>query len=166
MLSAAPVNGVVASLALVLLVNAAPIMARWVLGGRASWALDGGRCAPDGRPWLGHAKTWRGVIAAVALGTLAAPAMGYSAALGTAFALLAMLGDLSSSWLKRRLGIPPSGRARGLDQIPEALLPLAVLRSHFDLSWWAVALEVLGFVALALLLSKVLYRLRLRKRPY
>ena len=161
-----PVHGVIASLSLVLLVNAAPIVARWALGRRAAWPVDAGRRAPDGRPWLGPSKTWRGVVVALTAGALAAPLLGYSPVLGLEVALLAMLGDLSSSFLKRRLGIAPSGMALGLDQIPEALFALLAVREAFGLSWMEVALETGAFVVLELGLSRLLYRLHLRKRPY
>lgn len=161
-----PASAVLASLALVMAVNAAPIVARWVLGRRLASAVDAGARTRSARPWLGPTKTWRGIAAAVLSGATLAPLLGFSVATGVLTALLAMAGDLISSFLKRRLGIPPSGRALGLDQIPEALLPLAVLRERFGLPWTAVALEVCAFLLLALALSQVLFRLRLRKRPY
>lgn len=166
MLTDAPVYAVIASLGLVLLVNAAPIAARWALGRRAAWAVDAGALAPDGRPWLGPSKTWRGVLVALAAGALAAPLLGYGVAVGLGIGLLAMLGDLTSSFIKRRLGIAPSGMALGLDQIPEALFPLLAVREAFGLSWIDVALETGAFVVLELGLSRLLYRLHLRKRPY
>lgn len=155
-----------ASLLLLLIVNGAPIVAWALLGTRAAMPLDRNRLAPDGRPWLGKSKTVRGVFAGVVAGAVCAPLLGYDARLGAALGLLAMLGDLLSSFTKRRLGIPSSGMALGLDQIPEALLPLAVLRGAFGLSWSAVALEVLVFLIVELALSRLLFRLRLRKRPY
>ena len=166
MLTESPVSGIAASLLLLLVVNGAPILARRLLGARGSFPIDAHRVAPDGRPWLGPSKTVRGLVAAMLAGSLCAPVLGYSAAVGAAFGLLAMVGDLLSSFIKRRLGIASSGMALGLDQIPEALLPLAALRSIFDLSWAAVLLEVLAFLVLELLLSKLLFRLNLRKRPY
>ena len=166
MLPESPLSGVAASLLLLLVVNGAPILARWLLGARGSFPIDAHRVAPDGKPWLGPSKTVRGVVAAMLAGSICAPVLGYSVAVGATFALLAMAGDLLSSFIKRRLGIASSGMALGLDQIPEALLPLAALRSIFGLSWIAVALEVLGFLVLELLLSRILFRVRLRKRPY
>lgn len=166
MLPDSPVQGTVASLLLLLIVNGAPILARLALGPRGSVALDGGRLAPDGKPWLGPSKTLRGFVAAILAGALCAPLLGYGAGLGAAVGLLAMLGDTLSSLIKRRLGIASSGRALGLDQIPEALLPLTLLRQAFGLSWTAVALETAAFLVLELLLSQILYRLNVRKRPY
>ena len=166
MLPDSSVSGIAASLLLLLVVNGAPILARWLFGTRGSFPIDAHRLAPDGRPWLGPSKTVRGVVAAMLAGSICAPVLGYSAAVGAAFGLLAMGGDLLSSFIKRRLGVASSGMALGLDQIPEALLPLAALRNVFDLSWVAVLLELLAFLVLELLLSRILFRLHLRKRPY
>lgn len=164
--SQSAMDGFAASLLLLLVVNGAPILARGVLGARLALPLDGNRLAPDGRPWLGRSKTVRGMLAGTGAGLVFAPLLGYGALLGAAFGLLAMVGDVLSSLVKRRLGIAPSGMALGLDQIPEALLPLAVLRAAFGLSWTAIALEVLAFLVLELVLSQILYRLNLRNRPY
>lgn len=155
-----------ASLLLLLIVNGAPILARKLLGTRWSAPLDRNRIAPDGKPWLGPSKTARGVLAAILAGALCAPLLGQSAWLGATFGLLAMLGDLLSSLIKRRLGIASSGMALGLDQLPEALLPLALLRAPLGLSWGAVAGGALAFLVLELMLSQLLFRLRVRKHPY
>jgi CDP-2,3-bis-(O-geranylgeranyl)-sn-glycerol synthase len=82
------------------------------------------------------------------------------------FAAMAMLGDLLASFIKRRLAIPPSGIAPGLDQIPESLLPLLAVRGVLDLSWLQISLIVVTFIALDYLLSFVLYRLHIRQHPY
>jgi CDP-2,3-bis-(O-geranylgeranyl)-sn-glycerol synthase len=77
-----------------------------------------------------------------------------------------MVGDALSSFVKRRLGITPSGRATGIDQIPEALLPLLVIRGTLGLSWLQVAVITLVFFALEIPLARLLFRLGLRDRPY
>ncbi len=115
-------------LLLLAVANMAPIGATWLLGSRWSHPLDGGCRFVDGRPLLGPSKTWRGLAAAVLGCTVAAPLMGLPASAGAALGLLAMAGDAASSFAKRRLGIASGGRATGLDQVPEALLPLLALR--------------------------------------
>jgi CDP-2,3-bis-(O-geranylgeranyl)-sn-glycerol synthase len=62
--------------------------------------------------------------------------------------------------------LPPSSQAWGLDQIPEVLLPAWVARAWFDLGVLDVAAIVLVFFVLEVVLSKLLYRLKLRDRPY
>lgn len=77
-----------------------------------------------------------------------------------------MLGDALSSFVKRRLGIESSGRATGIDQIPEALLPLIVVRGALELSLPEVAAITLAFFVLEIPLARLFFRLGLRDRPY
>jgi len=146
--------------------NAAPIAARRLLGTRWNAPLDGGLRFVDGRPLLGPAKTVRGVAASVLAGTLAAALLGWPAALGATLAAAAMAGDALSSFVKRRLGIAPSGRATGLDQVPEALLPLLAVRGALDLSWLEVAAVTAAFFTLQRPVAWLAHRLGLHERPY
>ena len=151
---------------LLVVVNGAPIMARRLLGERLSQPLDGGLRLTDGRRLFGDSKTWRGIVAGMLGGAIAAPLLGYPALTGIAFGLLAMLGDLASSFVKRRLGLAPSSQTLGLDQIPESALPLWFTRESTGLSsdqiWTIVAL----FILAELFISRVLFILGIRKRPY
>jgi CDP-diglyceride synthetase len=157
---------VYSALLLLLIANGAPVVAWKLLGARFGYPLDGGAVLGDGRRLFGPSKTIRGVVAAVAASALAATMLGVEATTGALLGLWAMAGDLASSLVKRRLGIAPSAMAVGLDQIPESLLPLLALRARLDLQWTGVAEVILAFVVLELLLSQVLFRLHLRKRPY
>lgn len=146
--------------------NSAPIVAKHLLGMRWSAPLDAGWRFFDGRPLLGSSKTVRGFFSAVAGAAIAAALLGFSLALGAEIGALAMVGDALSSFVKRRLGITQSGRATGIDQIPEALLPLLVIRGTLALSLLQVAAITLAFFALEIPLARLLFRLRLRDRPY
>ena len=97
---------------------------------------------------------------------LAATLFGLPAVVGVVIGLAAMLGDLLSSFVKRRLGMASSSMAFGLDQIPEAWLPLLAVSSLFELTRSVIAGIVAGFVVLELALSRLLYWLGIRKRPY
>ena len=154
-------------LLLLITANAAPVLAADIFKSRAAWALDGGLCFVDGRPWFGAAKTWRGVISALLASGLLAEILGLGWQLGTSFGALAMAGDLLSSFLKRRVGIAVSGRAWLLDQLPESALPVLLLQQPLGLTslWQALGVIAL-FLILDITLSPLLYRLRLRKRPY
>ncbi|UCE88799.1 MAG: CDP-archaeol synthase [Pseudomonadota bacterium] len=155
------------SLLLLLVANGAPIAARQLLPGkRAALPLDAGKTFVDGHPVFGASKTVRGLLAALTATTITAVVMGLSWQLGLLTGALAMCGDLMSSFIKRRMGLAPSTRATGLDQIPEALLPLLVLRMPLALTVWDIAVVVAAFVATDVLLSRVLFRLHIRKRPY
>ena len=153
-------------LLLLMIANGAPIVAHWLFGRYGGSPLDGGWCLSDGQPLFGKSKTLRGILAALLLTTLAALMMNMIWPLALLLAFFAMLGDLLSSFIKRRLAMPTSSRALGLDQIPESLLPLLACRSVFDLSWPDLVLLVLLFLLADLLLSRWLYRLHIRKHPY
>ena len=136
------------------------------MGGHFSYPLDAGFCIPDGQRLLGSTKTYRGLLAAIVATLIAAPILGFSATIGVGVALSAMVGDLLSSFVKRRLGMPSSSKALGLDQIPESLLPLLICREMLNLAWPDVAMLVLLFLFFELLISRFLFRFHLRNRPY
>lgn len=136
------------------------------MGARFGQALDGGITLADGRPLFGSTKTVRGVLAAVALTAAAASALGAGLGVGAMIGAFAMLGDLGSSFVKRRLGIRSSDMAAIVDHVPEALLPAVVVAPLLDLSVADVAIVVALFQLLEMPLSLVLFRLRIRRRPY
>lgn len=146
--------------------NGAPILLRWLLEGRDARPVDGGRVFTDGRPLFGPSKTFSGLIAALVTTSFIAWLLDWSPLTGAYIGSLAMAGDLLSSFIKRRLAIPPSGMAPGLDQIPESLLPLIGVRGLFDLNWVQIFILVVIFIALDYVLSCLLYLLHIRKHPY
>ena len=150
---------------LLLTANGSPIVVRNLLGRRLDSPLDGGRTWSDGRSLLGASKTWRGLIASVLATSLLAPLLGWSWQLGTTIGVFAMLGDTLSSFIKRRLGLPSSAMAPGLDHIPDSLLPLLACKSQLQLSWTQVVLLSLGFMVANLLLSRLLQRVGIRRPP-
>ena len=122
------------ALVLLALANGSPIIATRIFGRTFSRPLDGNAKFVDGRPLLGTSKTVRGIIVALLVTALAAPLLGLEWRIGLLIGATAMAGDLFSSFLKRRLGLPPSSRAIGLDQIPESLFPLLACYSALSLS--------------------------------
>src|SRR5207237_10456263 len=100
------------------------VIAKKMLCGHYSYPLDGNLTFADARPVLGRSKTIRGVALAVLVTTASASLIGLGWRTGLLVGSFAMAGDLFSSFCKRRLGLPSSSRASGLDQLPEALLPL------------------------------------------
>lgn len=163
-------------LLLIILANGSPILAQKLLGKRWQRAVDGGHCLQDGKPWFGPAKTWRGIVAACVVTPLAASALHFPFIIGVLIAVSAMLGDLLSSFIKRRLGLASSSMALALDQIPESFLPLFLIKLFAQsllppalqdtMSWAMVWQVVLMFFIVELLLSKILYYLHIRKQPY
>src|SRR5690606_6647640 len=118
-----------------------------LLGQRANWRIDGGVTLADGRALFGATKTWRGLVGSMLATTSLAVLLGLGWRVGLLVAAGAMLGDLLSSFSKRRLGFASSARAPGLDQLPEALLPALGLFYFFSFPWWVLLIATLLFVA-------------------
>lgn len=146
--------------------NGVPIIARKWLGARLGAPLDGGLKGFDGRPLLGTSKTIRGLVLSILCTALVAPVLGMQVVLGAGLASASMVGDLTSSFIKRRLGLRAHSQAFGLDQVPESLLPLLLLQQPLGLGYGDIALLVALFVLFELLLSRALYKLHIRDRPY
>jgi len=146
--------------------NSAPIAARRLLADRWAAPLDGGLNFVDGRPLLGPGKTIRGVAAAVVATALASWALGMSPQVGALLGAVSMAGDALASFVKRRLGVAPSGRATGLDQVPESLLPLLAVQGMLDLSAVQILAVTVAFFVLEIPLARWAFRLGLRERPY
>src|SRR5262249_41224688 len=97
----------------------------------------------------GRSSAPRRRSAGVVLGALAsaagAPPIGLEPEIGALVGGLAMAGDLLSSFVKRRVDMPPSGRASGLDQIQESLLPLLACGNSLSLTIADIVVGVLLF---------------------
>jgi len=153
-------------LILLMLANGTPVVAKKMVGRHYSYPLDANLTFADGRPVLGRSKTIRGVVLAVLVTTAGASLIGLGWKTGLLVGSFAMAGDLFSSFCKRRLGLPSSSRASGLDQIPEALLPLLACRNLLALTAADIVVCVVMFVIGEVVLSRLLYAFRLRDRPY
>ena len=153
-------------LALLTLANGAPVIAKRILGTYFLHPIDFGFKWFDGRRVLGRSKTFRGILASIVACSAGGIVLGVNLATSTTVALGAMFGDALASFLKRRLGIEPSGRAFGLDYIPEALVPTLTLTYILNLTAADVVIIVVVFCLGAAGLSPLLYRLGIRDRPY
>jgi CDP-diglyceride synthetase len=153
-------------LILLSLANGSPVIAKRILGEAYATPIDGNARFIDGRALFGRSKTIRGIVVSLLVTALAALLIGLQFKFGLLVAAAAMVGDLLSSFLKRRFGLAPSSRATGLDQIPEALFPLLACRSAFSLTAIDIAAGCVIFFVGEVLLSHLFFRLRLRDRPY
>lgn len=153
-------------LMLIIIANGAPILIRWLLNDSFDLAVDFGQTLVDKKRLFGTSKTWRGIISSLLVTSFAAVFLGHTLETGLLVATYAILGDLFSSFIKRRLSMPPSSMAPLLDQIPESLFPALMMQQTFNLDVLAVIQLVLTFVIVELILSHILYRWGLRKRPY
>lgn len=151
---------------LIIIANGAPILVRVVLNDGFILAIDFGNKLPDDHRIFGSSKTWRGIFAALFATSVAAWLLGYSLITGLLLAVYAMLGDLLSSFIKRRLAMAPSSAAPFLDQVPESFFPAFMMMQVFNLEISSVILLVLIFIIVELAISHVLYFWGIRKRPY
>lgn len=157
---------IIQSLALIGAANYAPILIKKLLGRTLNRPIDGGLVLPDGHPFLGSSKTWRGLAAAVIASTCASIVVGLEWKVGAVVGAVAMVGDCLSSFAKRRLGVKPGGMFIGLDQVPEFLLPALMCHLYLPLSGADVAVVLLLFIAAQIVFSRILFTLGLRDRPY
>ena len=144
-------------LLMLVIANGTPVVTGLLFRERMAWPLDGGRQFIDGRRLFGASKTLRGIVMAVVASALLAPVIGLTPADGALAGLLAMTGDLVSSFSKRRLGYQPGCASPLLDQLPESCLPLWVLGPATGASVADMAVAVVAFTVLDLLVSR-LYR--------
>jgi hypothetical protein len=151
---------------LLVVANGAPVLVKKALGDRLAFPLDGGMTLRDGRPVFGRSKTVRGIVSSIIMTSLFSVLVGLTCFTGAVLSAAAMIGDLISSFLKRRMKIQPSGMALGLDQIPEALLPALAARWMLPVTPGDVALIVSIFCIGQILISPAFYALKLRDRPY
>jgi CDP-2,3-bis-(O-geranylgeranyl)-sn-glycerol synthase len=141
---------------LLVITNATPVILSLLAGRHWNRPLDGNHLFRDQRPLLGPSKTIRGVLGAVLITALLAPLFSLTVTEGATFALLAMMGDLCSSFIKRRLGIASSRSVPLLDQLPETVLPLWGLQAALGASLNEMVLAIALFIAIDLLLSRLI----------
>ena len=90
-------------LALLILVNGTPVIAAKIFGTVFAHPLDGGTTLADGQPLFGRSKTIRGVVLSIVATTLGAPWIGLDWTIGLLVSVTTMIGDLFSSFAKRRI---------------------------------------------------------------
>jgi CDP-2,3-bis-(O-geranylgeranyl)-sn-glycerol synthase len=153
-------------LILLTLANGSPVIAKNILGNYCSWPLDANMMFVDGRPLFGASKTVRGILVSVVTTSACAPLLGLKLKIGLVVATTAMAGDLLSSFMKRRLSLQSSSKAVGLDQIPESLFPLLACRQALSLTTLDIIVGTAIFFVGEVVLSRVLFKLHVRDRPY
>jgi CDP-2,3-bis-(O-geranylgeranyl)-sn-glycerol synthase len=147
--------------------NAAPV----VLGGGPP--LDLGKKFLDGRRIFGDGKTTRGFVGGIIAGTVIglfqgifrAP-LGEHTLLGFMLALGALLGDLVSSFIKRRIDIERGGAAPGLDQLSFVVVALLLASPVKVPSWQVIVTLLIITPPIHLATNFIGYKLGLKSRPY
>jgi CDP-diglyceride synthetase len=153
-------------LALLAVANGTPILAAKVFGNTLAMPVDGHATFLDGKPLFGSSKTLRGVVLSILVTAAFAPLIGLEWSVGALVGTTAMIGDLLSSFLKRRLGLFASSQSIGLDQVPESLFPLLASKLLLPVTIFDVVLASVIFLGGALALSRILFKLHIRDRPY
>lgn len=157
---------IVKLLCLLAVANGTPVLAKRLFGDVLAYPIDLGFKWRDGQPLLGSSKTVRGLVLATLATAVCSPLLGLEWRTGALVGGAAMAGDMFSSFVKRRMTLPASSRATGLDQIPESLLPLLVTRRLLSLTVLDIGVAVGAFMIGEMLLSRVLYAWHVRDRPY
>ncbi|MCB2181142.1 MAG: CDP-archaeol synthase [Desulfobulbaceae bacterium] len=150
-------------------VNFLPPLASVILGNRFTAAVDGGLLFFDKRPLLGSNKTIRGIIVSIVGATASSPLFGLPWAYSAIAAILAMTGDLISSFFKRRFNISKGSTVPVLDQSFESFLPALYLGHVLKLSQVHILLVVCCFVPVSYYGSRfwnyVIYRPSVKNYP-
>ena len=150
-------------------VNGLPPLVCILVSDRYNQPIDGGRLWFDGKPVFGPHKTIRGLLASLLGGTALFPLLGVVWWCATLAALLAMAGDLLSSFIKRRRTLPSGEDVIVLDQFFESLFPTLFLSFFISLTWIQVATVLACFIFIAYWCSRfqqyILYRPPLKNYP-
>jgi len=146
--------------------NGVPVLATKLFGHHWSAPLDRWTNFIDGKPLFGKSKTIRGIVLAILLTAVAAIFLRLGWKTGVVVGSMAMVGDLFSSFVKRRLNLPPSSRATFLDQVPESLFPLLACGNSLSLSILDIGICVAIFFVGEVFGSRLLYKAHIRDRPY
>ncbi len=133
-------------LILIIIANSVPPAAKSLFGKRYS--------LPINEKLLGGHKTWRGVILSIFYTSFAAFILGFSVIAGILIAAGAMLGDIFSSYTKRRLGYKPGADVPGLDQVPESAIALLLLNFILPIQLAAAVLIIIFFIPAEILGTK------------
>jgi CDP-2,3-bis-(O-geranylgeranyl)-sn-glycerol synthase len=131
-----------------------------VCGNRWAWPLDCDLTLWDGERLFGAHKTWRGLVAGIVASTVVGWALGPGWLVGCGVGALALAGDTLSSAVKRRMNRRPGAEIPGLDQVPEALLPLWLFRGPLGISTTTALVLTLVFTILDLLFTPLRHRPR------
>jgi CDP-2,3-bis-(O-geranylgeranyl)-sn-glycerol synthase len=152
------------ALTLLIAANATPVVVAKLARDRAPWPVDFGHVMPDGERLFGSHKTWRGVAAGVFACIVAALWFGLPPALGAGFAVCSLAADAFSSMAKRRMRIRPGTETLGIDQLGEAVLPLAIFARPLGLGVGELVLITIVFTVLDSATAR-LRHFRWRSRP-
>lgn len=142
-------------LVILIVANAAPLLsAEFCPKGRRR-PLDNGRKLADGNPMLGENKTLWGLLSGIGAGGILSLIFGLPLVIGFLIPGVSLLGDLLTSFIKRRFGLAEGETAYLLDHLLEGALPLLLCKGLFSISWSLSFTILMLFIGCGLLGSMV-----------
>ncbi len=142
-------------LVILIVANAAPILSAGFFSKWRCRPLDNGRRLADGNPMLGESKTLCGLFSGIGAAGILSFLIGLPLGMGLLIAGVSLLGDLLTSFIKRRLGIAEGETIHLLDHLLEGALPLLLCKGLFSISWSLILVLLMIFLGCGLLGSKI-----------
>ena len=139
--------------------NAAPV----ALGGGPP--LDGGGKWLDGKPFLGSHKTLRGSIVGILAGLLIGVLQGNPLA-GITQGIGAILGDLLSSFLKRRWDVAPGESSPLLDQLDFILVAIILSQPFTRASITEMIIIIIVTIPIHYMMNYISWRMKMKDHPW
>ena len=141
------------------LANATPV----AFGGGAP--LDRGKKWGDGKPLLGSHKTLRGCISGVLAGLLIGVLQG-NPIIGLSQGFGAILGDLISSFLKRRWDIVPGASFPLLDQLDFITVAVLLSQPFTHASYTEIAVILIVTIPIHYLANYISWLTKMKEHPW
>jgi predicted MPP superfamily phosphohydrolase len=142
-------------------INLTPVLLAYFFEGKWDTPLDKGILFIDGKPLLGSHKTIRGTLGGIAAGIFFGLVLGISWWVALSAGIMSMLGDLLSSFIKRRLDMIEGADSPVMDQLFEGALPFVIIAPAYSLSFAKLFFLILVFVIVAYLGAQFLTRVLL-----
>lgn len=148
-----------------------------LLGGKTP--IDFGKNFFDGRPLLGKGKTFKGTIFGIGAGIIIAAAINgllskqtmlyYSnhyVLITSILVVLAILGDMIGSFIKRRLNIERGQPVLLLDQLDFVIVPMIFLWSQKFISFTEIIIVLIITLFVHKLANYIAFKFKLKRVPW
>ncbi len=146
-------------------INVTPVLMAFIFEKKWDTPLDGGVLFFDGNPIVGSHKTIRGLLGGILAGIFVGAILGISFWIALLTGVLSMLGDLLSSFIKRRFKSIEGTDYPVMDQIFEGAFPLIVIIPAYSLTIVQSLALILFFIVTAWIAAQFLTRV-LRTPPF
>ncbi len=145
-------------LLLLLCINGIPPLLARFFPEAANGPLDNNRRFFDGYPIFGRHKTIGGFLCGILTGGIIGYLIGFSFALSLLAGLLGMLGDILTSFIKRRLRLAEGTELPIFDQAFEGGFPMLLFHRVFPFSWQTTLAVFLMFLIIGWAGAKIFKR--------